>query len=162
MAAAHEDDRVRRRHRVEIGAVRQAMLLQLRFVPVAVGDDDVAGAALLHARGDGGEDVGEAPRARQIDAGPAAGVVQMTVGEPRNHRLAVQIDRRRLRTGELADRGVGADGGELAAGDRDRFRDREPRVDGDHVAVDEDRVGAARAGCCAATRERTGDTQRSA
>ena len=72
-------------------------------------DDDVAGTALLHARRDGGEDVGEAARGGEIDAGPAARVVQVTVGEARDHRLAVQIDRRRLRAGELPDRGVGAD-----------------------------------------------------
>ena len=117
------------------------MLLQLRLVPVAVRDDDVAGPALLHARGDGREDVGEAARAGEIDARPAAGVVEVTVGEAGDHRLAVQIDRRRLRAGERADRGARADRGELAAGDRHRLRDREPRVDGDDVAVDEDRVG---------------------
>ena len=37
--------------------------------------------------------------------GTAAGIVEVPVGEARNHRLPVQIDRRRLRTGEPADRG---------------------------------------------------------
>ena len=142
-------------------AVRQAVLLQLRLVPVAVRDDDVAGTALLHARGDGGEDVGEAARGGEIDAGPAARVVQVTVGEPGDHRLAVQIDRRRLRAGELPDRGVGADRAELAAGDRDRFRDREPRVDGDHVAVDQDRVRRRRRRLCA-ERQQGGEYRQSA
>src|SRR5689334_7752017 len=64
----------------------------------------------------------------------------MPVGESRNHRLAFEIDGRRLRTGQFANLRAGPDRAELAAGDRDGLSDRESRVDGDHVAVDEDRV----------------------
>ena len=95
MAAADEDDGIVRRDRIEILAIRQAMFRELRFVPVAVADDDVAGTARLDARGDGREHVGDRSRTRQIDAGSAAGIVKMPVGEPGNHGLAVQIDRRR-------------------------------------------------------------------
>ena len=42
VAAAHEDDRILRRDAIEIVAQRQALLLQLRLMPVAVRDDDVA------------------------------------------------------------------------------------------------------------------------
>ena len=144
MSAADHDDRIVRRDRVQIAAIRQPVLLQLRFVPVAVGDDDLARTAGFHARADRREHVGDAARAREIDAGAAAGVVQMAVGEPGNHRLPVQIDRRRLRAGELADCVVAADGGEAPARDRDRLRDREARVDGDDVSVEEDAVGGRR------------------
>ena len=43
VAAAHQHHRVDRRDRVEVVAQRQALLAQLAFVPVAVGDDDFAG-----------------------------------------------------------------------------------------------------------------------
>ena len=92
MAAANDDDGIVRRHGVEVAPVRQPMLLELRFVPVAVGDDDVAGTALLDPRGDRGQHVGDRARARQIHTGSAAGVVQVIVGEAGNDRPALQID----------------------------------------------------------------------
>ncbi len=49
--AADEDDRDVARDFVEIAAQRQALLLELRLVPVAVRHDDVSGRALLGARG---------------------------------------------------------------------------------------------------------------
>ena len=54
----------------------------------------------------GGQDVGDRARARQIDAGSAAGVVQVIVGEAGNDRLPVQIDHGRRGTGELSDAAV--------------------------------------------------------
>src|SRR5262245_29557644 len=105
------------------------MLFELRLVPVAVADDDVAGTALLHAGGDRGENVGDRSRARQIDAGSAAGIVQVTVGEAGNDRLAAQIDGPGVRARERPNRGVGADGGKPSVADGNRLRDREARVD---------------------------------
>ena len=99
------------------------------------------GRLLLHASRDGGGDVGEAARAGEIHAGAAAGVVEVAVRQAGNDRLAVQIDRRRLRAGELRIGVARPDRGELAAGDRHRLRDRKARIDGDDVGVDEDRVG---------------------
>ena len=144
MSAADDHDRIVRRDAVQIVAIRQSLFLELRFVPVAVRHDDLARSALLHASFDRREHIRDRSRARQIDARSAAGVVQVTVCQPRNHRLAVQIDRRRVRPRELPDVGVRADGGEAAILDRDRLRDRKARVDRNHVAIDENRVGRRR------------------
>jgi hypothetical protein len=43
VSTADEDDGILRRDAIEIVAQRQPLLLQLRFVPVAVRDDHVAG-----------------------------------------------------------------------------------------------------------------------
>jgi hypothetical protein len=53
--AANDHHGVVGRHGVEIAAVREAVLLELGLVPVAVGGDDVAGPRLFDARGDCGE-----------------------------------------------------------------------------------------------------------
>src|SRR5207249_4861249 len=103
------------------------------FVPVAVGDDDVAGTTLFHTRGDGGKHVGQRTGAREVHAGAAAGVVQVIVREAGNHGAAFEVDHRRGGPGELSDVGRSADGGELPSGDGDRLCDREPRVDRDDV-----------------------------
>src|SRR5262249_48866863 len=110
------------------------------------GDDDLAAAARFHAGADRGEHLAQAARPRQVDTGTAAGIVQVIVGETGNHRLAVEIDRLRAGAGVLPDLGVAADRGEPAAANRNRLRDRETAVDGDDVAVDENRVGRRRTG----------------
>ena len=86
VATTNDDHRIVRRRDVEIVAVRQPMLGELGLVPVAVGDDEIAGPALRDARAERREHVGHRSRARQIHAGAAAGVVQMAVGETWNHR----------------------------------------------------------------------------
>ena len=58
------------------------------------------GAAGLRARGDGGEDVGDRSRARQIDAGPSTGSVQMVVHQPGITVWPCRSIRRVLRTGQ--------------------------------------------------------------
>ena len=74
---------VARRHLVEIAPQREPLLFELRLVPVAVRDDDVAGSALLDPRGHRREHVAQRARARQIDARSAARAVQVVVGEAR-------------------------------------------------------------------------------
>jgi hypothetical protein len=71
VATADQHDRVRRRHRVGIGAIRQAVFLQLGFVPVAVRHDHIVGPALLTRR-DRGEDVGGAAYRRSTPGPPPA------------------------------------------------------------------------------------------
>ena len=142
VAAAHQDDRVRRakrcRDRARYGSRCSFSCASCQSLLVTMTSP---GRRCLTRAATAASTSAIVARARQIDAGAAAGVVQMVVGEAGNHRLAVQIDRRRRRAGELSDRGVRADGGEPPARDGDRLRDREPRVDGDDVAVDEDGVG---------------------
>ena len=119
VSAAHDDDRVDGRHGVEIAAVRQAVFLELRLVPVAVGGDHLAGTGLLDARGDRRQQVVHRPDAGEIDAGAAARVVQVIVRKAGNDGLAAQVDRRRRRAGQFPDRCISADGGEPPARDRD-------------------------------------------
>src|SRR5436190_623280 len=80
VATAHDDHGVAGRHGIEIAAIRETVFLELRLVPIAVGDDDVARPRGHHARGDRREHVGNASRVREVHAGTAAGVVQMIVG----------------------------------------------------------------------------------
>ena len=90
--------------------------------------------------------VGQRSRARQIDAGPAAGAVQMVVHQPRDHRAALQIDHPRRRPGDRLHLIVVADGHDAIADDRDGFVDRETAIDGDDLAVEQDEIGRGRAG----------------
>ena len=110
VAAANDDDGIRRRDAVEILAVRQPMLSELRFVPVAVGDDHVARRCAANLRGDRCEHLRQRSRARQVDAGTAARIVEVIVGQARNHGATAQIDRSGGRSRERADRVVRADG----------------------------------------------------
>ena len=59
MTAADQDHGVVRRDGVEILAKRQALFRELRLVPVAVADEEVAGRALRDSRGDRLSDVGK-------------------------------------------------------------------------------------------------------
>ncbi len=115
MAAADEDHGIVVRDRVEVAAVRKTMFPELRLVPVAVADNDVAGIALPDARRDRRENVSDRSGAGQIDAGAAAGVVQMIVGETGDRGLPFEVDSRRLRTREFPDVRVRADGREPAS-----------------------------------------------
>src|SRR5437899_7037582 len=64
----------------------------------------------------------------------------MAVGEAWNHGAALQIDDARVGSGKLPNRGSRPHGGEPPILYRNRFSDRETRIDGDDVAVDQDRV----------------------
>ena len=107
---------------VEIPSVRQPLLAQLRLVPVAVGDDDLPGLTVLHARGDGREHVGQRACPRQVDAGSAAAVMQVIVGQTGDDRLSLEIENRRVGSGPPADPIGLADGGESPVRDGDRLR----------------------------------------
>src|SRR5258708_3684328 len=115
--------------------MRQALLSQLRLVPVAVRDDQLAGRGALGARLDRGEQLGHAAYLREIDARTAARVVQVSVHQSRDHRAAAEIDQARRRACAPAQRFAGAHRDEAIAADRHRLRDRERRVDGDDFAV---------------------------
>src|SRR5262245_5792058 len=92
MPAADDDHWHVAGHFVQIAAEWQALLLELCLVPIAIGDDDVAGLALLYTRFDRGEHFPERPRARQIDPGAAARAVQVVVRQAGGHRETFQID----------------------------------------------------------------------
>ena len=145
VAAAHEHDRILRRDAIEIVAQRQPLFLQLRFVPVAVGDDDIAGLRGRDARAQCRIDIGQRSRARQVDARAAAGAMEMVIHQPRNHAPAFEIDHARRGTGDRAHLIVVADGHDAIADDRDRLLDAEAAIDGDDFAVEQDQVGRRRA-----------------
>ena len=115
-------------------------------MPVAVADDHVACLTARDALGDRREHVGERARAREVDAWSAAGVVQVIVGQSGNDGLTLEIDDRRVRSGQPADAIGLADGGETPVRDRDRLCNREAPVDGHDMAVHEDRVRRRRRG----------------
>ena len=140
MPAAHEHDRILRRDAIEIIAQRQPLFFQLRFMPVAVRDDHVARFQGLDAGAERRLDVGHRSRARQIDAGAAAGAVEMVVHQPRDHAAPLEIDHSRRRSGDRAHLVVVADGHDAIADDRHGFMDREAAIDGDDLSVEEHEI----------------------
>ena len=162
--AAHEHHGIARRDAVELAQVRQALLMELRLVPVAVRDDELAGRRALRARLYRPEQRVDAAHAREVEPGTAARVVQVAVDQAGDDRASLQIDLPRGHAGRAAHGIVRADGGEAIAADRHRLRDREGRIDGDDLAVVEHelgRLGVARRGPGAATgEERRGERQR--
>ena len=84
MAAAHQHHRVCGRDAVELGRERQALLFELRLVPVGIAHDEVAGLRRRDRLADRRKQVGERARRREIDAAAAALVVEMPVGEARH------------------------------------------------------------------------------
>ena len=103
------------------------------------------GLRRLHARLQGGIDVGHRSRARQIDAGTAAGAVKMVVHQARDHRVALEIDHPRRRPGDRLHLIVVADRHDAIADDRDGFVNGEAAIDGDDLAVEEDEIRRRRA-----------------
>ena len=80
-ATMYQYHRVPGRDAVELGVVRQPLLAQLGLVPVRVGNDELAGGRALRARLDRGQQLGHRAHLGEIDAGSAAGVVQMAVDQ---------------------------------------------------------------------------------
>ena len=57
VTAAHHDDRMSGRRLVEVVSIGKAPLGELAFVPIAIGDDDLAFGCLVRALRERGEDV---------------------------------------------------------------------------------------------------------
>jgi hypothetical protein len=70
--------------------------------------------------------------------------VDVGIHEPRDDRAPAEVDHLGVRVGTLADVLVGAGFEHLAVADGDALRHRGPAVEGDHLAVHEDSVGALR------------------
>ena len=92
VSAPDQDHRIVWRHLVEIVTQGEALFLQLRLVPVAVGKNHVAGLRLPDARVDGRRHVSQRACPRQIDAGTATCAMQVVVHQPRDDGVALQID----------------------------------------------------------------------
>ena len=141
VAATHHDHWIVGRNGVEVVAVWQPLLLQLRFMPVAVGDDHLARATAFHTSIDRRKHIADRTRAGQVHSGSAAGIVQVIVGQAGYHGPAFQIDGRGAGARELLDAVGAADRREPAVRDRHRLRDGKARVDGHDVTVDQNGVG---------------------
>ena len=95
VTAPDDDHRMVRRHGVEVAPQRQALLGELRLVPVGVREHDSAGCGLAHRRRDGRQHPGERARAGQVHPRAAAGRVEVVVGQPRHHRAPAEVDHAR-------------------------------------------------------------------
>ena len=135
MTTTYQDHRVTGRDAIEVVAQRQALLLQLSFVPVAVGDDHVAGIGHLSSGRDGGRHVGERSRARQVDPRTSAGAMQVVVHQARQQRLSLEIDQPSRRSGNRPHLRAGPHCHHPIAVNSDRFSKRKPRIDSDHLGV---------------------------
>ena len=157
MAAANKDDGVIGRNGIQIAAQGQALLPELGFMPIAVGDHDFA----FWSGGDAGlqrvKDVGQRASGGEVDAWAAAGGVQMTVFEARDYSAALQIDHPCGGTGQFADAGAFAGGGELVAAHGEGFDGGGPRIHREDFAVDVDGVGSLREQSGGAQREEGGE-----
>ena len=82
-------------------------------------------------------------RAKRRDGldGCGAERVDMTVDEARDDGAAARVDHPRGWPCESADVRVGSDGDDAAVAHRDGLGDREPRIDGDDLPVDDEQIG---------------------
>ena len=144
VAAARDEDRVVRRDRVEVGARRQATLVENALVPRARHHDPVARRRLGDTLGDGGAHVVHVLGVDQRDPGDVQRrpeLVQVAVDQARDHGAPAKVHDRGAVCGEGLHLGIRADCAEPAVGDRERLRDVEGIVDGDDLAIVEDHLG---------------------
>ena len=80
--------------------------------------------------------------------------MRVIVDQPRNHRLAAQVDFARLAPGDFFHRGVASSRDDTLVLDCERLCDSEMIIDGDDFAVVEQEVGICR------RRGRAGNEQR--
>ena len=144
VTAPDDDHRMVRRNGVEVAPQRQALLGELRLVPVGVGDHDSAGCGLAHRRRDGRQHLGQRARAGQVHPRPAAARVEVVVGQPRHDRAPAEVDHARRSRLVRTHLGIRPHRQDPAVGDGDRPRPRLRVIHGDDVAVDENRVGGPR------------------
>ena len=155
VAAADEDDGILRRDAIEIVAQRQPLFLQLRFVPVAVGDDHVAGLRGLRRARCSAASTSAIDRARDRSTpGPPPAPWRWLSISPGITAAALEIDHPRRRAGDRAHLIVVADGHDAIADDRDRFVDEKLRSTVMTLPLKRTRSGAGgrgRIGRCAAS-----------
>ena len=144
MPAAHDHDGSARGDRIEIPAIRQTLLFELRLVPVAVGDDHLVGSRPFHTFTNRRDDLVEGSSAREVHARAAPRAVEVPVGQTWHDQAPAKVDDSRRVPGELANGVARSDEDELAVPYRCGFRQRKGRVHGRDLAVDEHRVGGAR------------------
>ena len=100
VTAPDDDHRMVQRNGVEVAPQRQALLGELRLVPVGVRDHDSTGCGFAHRPCDGRQHLGERARAGQVQPRPApprpaARRAEVVVGQPRHDRAPAEVDHAR-------------------------------------------------------------------
>jgi hypothetical protein len=142
-------DRILRRDGDELGLRRPAVLLELLLVPSA-GDDQPRPRLhrprrVLHAAERFFERAHADPVHFRGEAEGGADRVQMGIDQTRNDRSSAEINHPRLRSGQLAHLGRRAKRHDASVANRQRFAHRRLSIDGEDLAVDENRVRTLRA-----------------
>jgi len=142
--ASNQDDRIVRGRDIELGRERQALLRELRLVPVAVADNDGARLRILGGAADDREQFVERAGLGEIDARAAADAVQMSIGKTWRHEAAAKVDdlggRARMSAHGLG--GAGRD--ETPILDCEGFDQRRACIRREHLAVENHEVGGLR------------------
>src|SRR3546814_4749389 len=82
---------------IQFGEGWHPLLLELRFVPIGIGDNDLPGGHTSHMLGDRRQKIGQRPGLGEIDTRPASFIVQMGIREAGRDKAALQVDDLRLR-----------------------------------------------------------------
>src|SRR5262245_11205098 len=146
VSAAHQHPRVDRRILIELARTRQALLLELRLMPVAVADDDGARLRILGSAPDDREQFVKRAGLGEIDAGAAADAMQMAVSETRRHEAAAEIDNLGGRANMSAHTSGGAGRDEAPILDCKTLNQRRVGVRREDLAVENHKVGGLRGG----------------
>src|SRR3546814_17734404 len=91
------------------------LLLELRFVPIGIGDNDLPGGHTSHMLGDRRQQIGQRPGLGEIDTRPASFIVHMGLREAGRDKAALQVDDLRHRADMRPYRFNGSDSHEAVA-----------------------------------------------
>jgi hypothetical protein len=139
-------NRILRSDRDQFSLRRPAVLLELLRVPSTSHDQPRAWLhrprRILHAaeRLLEGADADPVHLGREAERG--ANGVQVRIDETRDHGAPAQVNHARLRASQLAHLGRRTERCDASAANRHSFAHGRLRIDGEDLAVDEDRVGA--------------------
>src|SRR3546814_19913144 len=84
---------------IQFGEGWHPLLLELRFVPIGIGDNDLPGGHTSHMLGDRRQTIGQRPGLGAIATRPASFIVQMGIRAAGRAKAALPVDDLRLRAG---------------------------------------------------------------
>src|SRR3546814_10391197 len=85
------------RDSIQFGEGWHPLLLELRLVPIGIGNNDLPGGNTSHMLGDRRQKIGQRTGLGEIDTRPASFIVQMGIREAGRDKAALQVDDLRLR-----------------------------------------------------------------
>ena len=144
VAAPDHDHRVSRRCLVEIPPQGEPLLLKLPLVPVGVRGDQFAGAGGPGAFGDRPEQLVHGADPGEVHPVPAAGAVEMVVGQTGDDRFTGHFNDFGVRSDEVPDVRVRTYGQDPTVPDRQGLGDSEVSVHGEDGATDYNQIGLFR------------------